>query len=49
MCGLAAYAWYGLGLPGADAIRAAFGGWAALIVTLIGALVPWVIGRVRGR
>ncbi|MGH2592291.1 MAG: glycoside hydrolase family 3 N-terminal domain-containing protein [Anaerolineae bacterium] len=49
LCGLAAYAGYGLGLPGADAIRAALGGWAALVVTLFGAAAPWLVDRVRQR
>ncbi len=49
LCGLAAYIGYALGLPGADAIRAAFGSWTALIVTLAGAAAPWVVDRVRQR
>ncbi len=36
---LIAYAGYGLSLPGADWLRANFGTWAALIVTLIGGTV----------
>jgi beta-N-acetylhexosaminidase len=49
LCGLAAYTFYALGLPGADAIRAAFGSWAALIVTLAGAAAPWIVDRARQR
>jgi beta-N-acetylhexosaminidase len=47
LCGLAAYTGYALGLPGADAIRSALGGWGALAVTLVGALAPWVVDRFR--
>ncbi len=49
LCGLAAYTGYALGLPGADAIHAALGGWSALIVTLVGAAAPWVVDRFRQR
>ena len=47
LCGLIAYSWYGLGLPGADAVRGALGDWGALIVTLIGTLTPYVVARQR--
>ncbi|HLF24828.1 MAG TPA: glycoside hydrolase family 3 N-terminal domain-containing protein [Anaerolineae bacterium] len=47
LCGLIAYTGYALGLPGADILRATFGSWAALIVTLIGAAGPWVVDRMR--
>lgn len=49
LCGLAAYTVYGLGFPGADAIRAALGRWAALAVTLVGAAAPWLVDAVRQR
>lgn len=49
LCGLAAYTGYALGLPGADALRNAFGGWTALIVTLVGAIAPWLFDRIRQR
>jgi beta-N-acetylhexosaminidase len=45
LSGLAVYTGYAVGLPGADALRAAFGGWTALIVTLVGAVAPWVLDR----
>jgi beta-N-acetylhexosaminidase len=40
--GLIAYTLFGLGLPGASALRSVFGAWAALLVTLIGGLIPLV-------
>ncbi len=49
LCGLAAYTAYALGFPGADAIRAALGGWAALVVTLAGAAAPWLVDGVKQR
>ncbi len=49
LCGLAVYTGYAIGLPGADALRAAFGGWTALIVTLVGAAAPWIVERVLRR
>jgi hypothetical protein len=45
LCGLAAYTWYGLGLPGADALRSTLGGWAGLVITLLGAIAPWAVER----
>jgi beta-N-acetylhexosaminidase len=47
LCGLIAYAGYGLGLPGADAVRGALGSWAALVVTLVGTAVPWLVDGIQ--
>jgi beta-N-acetylhexosaminidase len=47
LAGLLAYTYYGLGLPGSDALRQTLGNWAALAVTLAGAALPWLIERVR--
>lgn len=47
LAGLLAYAYYGLGLPGSDTIREALGNWAALVVTLVVATLPWLLERLR--
>jgi hypothetical protein len=47
LCGLIAYTIYGLGWFGADAIRGTLGGWGALIVTLLGVAVPWLVDGIR--
>lgn len=49
LCGLAAYTYLGLGLPGADAIRSVLGSWSALAVALLGAIAPWLIDRASRR
>lgn len=40
VAGLIGYVLYGIGAPGADLARALFGGWAALLVALIGGAIP---------
>jgi hypothetical protein len=47
LCGLMAYTIYGLGWLGADALRSALGGWGALVVTLLGVAVPWLVDGVQ--
>jgi beta-N-acetylhexosaminidase len=49
LCGLVAYAGYAVGMPGADAVHGALGGWASPVVTLVGVVAPWIVDRVRQR
>ncbi len=46
--GLIGYVYFSLGLPGSDLLRSILGGWAALLMALLGGMVP-LLYRLRER